>query len=275
MIIQKRHREHTMGIFIFQQNKYILWLSYFWGLWFIVNSAFAEINKQAVLDTNITVITAPEVRYMMQENEKVILVHTLSEIEYDIQHIPGSINIPTSRINESTNLDHHLPEDKTIPLIFYCMGVHCSYSKRASLKAIRLGYKNVYWFKGGIPEWHSFLYPMTINKKMASLKIHRLSPKKVVKLRTTLDPTILDVRPLFWQGANVALKNSIFIPLVELNEKCITLDKDKPIIIVDGYMKQSPNAARFLISKGYQILGILKGGIVRWTKESYPTVTVE
>jgi rhodanese-related sulfurtransferase len=63
-------------------------------------------------------ITAPEVKDMMDKGNAV-LVHSLSAIEFEIQHIPGSINIPIIEMQTTTRL----PEDKNKPLIFYCMGL--------------------------------------------------------------------------------------------------------------------------------------------------------
>ena len=62
-------------------------------------------------------ITAPEVKNMMEEHSAV-LVHSLSVIEFEIQHIPGSINIPIIEMRTTNKL----PKDKNTPLIFYCMG---------------------------------------------------------------------------------------------------------------------------------------------------------
>ena len=61
---------------------------------------------------------APEVKGMLDEG-RVVVVHTLSALEYQIQHITGSINIPIIKM-ETTD---KLPRDKSTPLIFYCMGV--------------------------------------------------------------------------------------------------------------------------------------------------------
>ena len=63
-------------------------------------------------------ITAPEVKNMMDEMGAV-LVHSLSAIEFEIQHIPGSINIPIIEIKTTKKL----PKHKNTPLIFYCMGI--------------------------------------------------------------------------------------------------------------------------------------------------------
>lgn len=217
---------------------------------------------------HITLLTAPEVRYMVEVEKDALLIHNLSKLEYDIQHIPGSINIPVTDMETTTAL----PPDKTTRIIFYCMGIECDYSKKAAQIAIARGYSRVFWFKGGIPEWHRFNYPMIIDKELTRDNTTRLNPEKVVELIQQHNPVIVDVRPLFWKGSKAALKNSTFIPLVELHQKYSTLPKNRKIIVVDAFMKQSPNAARFLLSQGYEVLGVLKGGFVRWEKEGYPVV---
>ena len=62
-------------------------------------------------------LTAPEVKKMVEE-DGALLIHVLSQIEFEMQHIPNSINIPIIQVAESDKLPTQL--DK--PLIFYCMG---------------------------------------------------------------------------------------------------------------------------------------------------------
>jgi rhodanese-related sulfurtransferase len=52
------------------------------------------------------------------EVDSAVLVHVLSRIEYEMQHIPGSINIPITEMA----LTDRLPGQLDRPLIFYCMG---------------------------------------------------------------------------------------------------------------------------------------------------------
>ncbi len=61
-------------------------------------------------------ITAPEVQDMMKSNN-VLIINSLSKLEYELQHIPGSINIPINTLREPGVL----PANKNTPLIFYCM----------------------------------------------------------------------------------------------------------------------------------------------------------
>ena len=62
-------------------------------------------------------ISAPEVKSMI-ENHDAIVIHVLSEIEYTMQHITGSINIPIIKVKTSGKL----PKNRETPLVFYCMG---------------------------------------------------------------------------------------------------------------------------------------------------------
>ncbi len=64
-----------------------------------------------------SIISAPMVKHML-ESESCMIINVLSELEFDMQHITGSINIPISHL-ETTD---QLPQDKNTALIVYCMG---------------------------------------------------------------------------------------------------------------------------------------------------------
>jgi len=68
-------------------------------------------------DQEFKVITAPETKFIL-EKDNALLVNVLSALEYELQHIPGSISIPINTLKGSTLL----PSDKETKLIFYCMG---------------------------------------------------------------------------------------------------------------------------------------------------------
>ncbi|MEO6568894.1 MAG: rhodanese-like domain-containing protein [Opitutaceae bacterium] len=42
---------------------------------------------------------------------------------------------------------------RDVALIFYCQNNHCWRSYNAALRAIKLGYTRVYWYRGGIEAW--------------------------------------------------------------------------------------------------------------------------
>jgi rhodanese-related sulfurtransferase len=39
--------------------------------------------------------------------------------------------------------------------VFFCSGVRCWLSYNAALRAVRGGYANVYWYRGGIDAWRA------------------------------------------------------------------------------------------------------------------------
>jgi rhodanese-related sulfurtransferase len=210
-------------------------------------------------------ITAPEVKNIIDENRGVV-IHVLSKIEYNIQHITGSINIPVINIKNTAKL----PEDKNIPLVFYCMGKRWPYSKRAAGLAAAKGYKKVFAFIGGIPEWRRYNYPMTIDKDWQNIKVKKFSPIKLIQLLEKENIYLLDVRPLNFKRDSTFIAGASFCPLVFLNKRYTQIPKDKKIITTDWAMKQSTTAARFLKQKGYNVLGTLKGGLERWKQENHP-----
>lgn len=114
-----------------------------------------------------TVITAEKANAMVEKG--VLIVDARVVEEYVDQHIKGAINIPyKEKSAKSVNFDAkadsfelaHLPGDKSKPVIFYCNAGECWKSYKAATVAIKAGYTNVYWLRGGIPEWKAKGYPV-------------------------------------------------------------------------------------------------------------------
>jgi rhodanese-related sulfurtransferase len=115
-----------------------------------------------------------------------------------------------------------------------------------------------------------FNYPMVINPAWQKIKVKKMPPQDLAKLMRKENFFILDVRPLNFAKNTSFIKNSVLCPLVFLGERYREIPKTQRIVITDWAMKQSPIAAKFLISKGYQVVGVLKGGIERWQSENLP-----
>ena len=49
--------------------------------------------------------------------------------------------------------------DKARVLVFFCRGTECWLSYNAALRAVALGYENVYWYRGGITAWEDANLP--------------------------------------------------------------------------------------------------------------------
>lgn len=229
-------------------------------------------------DQAYKIVTAPEVKKMRDDGK--LIVHTLSRIEYQVQHIPGSINIPVSEIASSKEL----PKDKQTPILFYCAAPECYHSRLASIKAVSMGYKNVFWFEGGIAEWRKMQYDMAVDKDIIDIEVPMLSPAEVDALiHKNKNLFVLDgqvkwttTEQMQFGGKNPfgkTLKHvNASIPVLELDKKLAAVPMNREILIFDTHMKQSVIAAKYLKHQGRQVIGVLKGGITRWIEEGYPVV---
>ena len=232
---------------------------------FSIGYAASEQHNKA-----IKILNASEVQEMLT-NKEAIVINSLSSIEYQLYHIPGSINVPATLMKDNPDM----PENKHEPIIFYCHGYDCPYSEYATRTAIEMGYTNVFWFKGGISEWRKLKYPLFSNEEIFNIKVKKIRPSKLAKLMETNQVDVLDVRPVWWRES---IHKELYpikgttksISLIELESRISELDKSRPIIVVDFIMRQSMTAARYLISKGYTVKGVLKGGVRRWKDENYP-----
>jgi len=84
---------------------------------YLIFILFLATNTAVSAETGFKTITAPELKNMIDEG-KVTVIHVLSEIEYEMQHIEGSVNIPIVKMEKTDKL----PQSKETALVFYCMG---------------------------------------------------------------------------------------------------------------------------------------------------------
>jgi ABC-type phosphate/phosphonate transport system substrate-binding protein/rhodanese-related sulfurtransferase len=107
-----------------------------------------------------TMVTADQVAEILKKGGT--LYDTRSAEEYNQRHIKGAKLLPYGEkspkevgfdAGKDTFDAKKLPEDKNAPVIFACNGAECWKSYKASLVAIKAGHKQVYWFRGGFPEW--------------------------------------------------------------------------------------------------------------------------
>lgn len=84
----------------------------------------------------------------MSEGMNIIVIDARSTEAFEIQHIPGSINIPHRAMDTSTT--SHL--DKHALYVTYCDGIGCNASTKGALNMARLGF-NVKELLGGLDWW--------------------------------------------------------------------------------------------------------------------------
>lgn len=119
------------------------------------------------------VTTAQEVVGLLQAGVALVDVRTAKE--FGEKRIRSAILIPyveksVKDIAFDPKVDEFaLPQglDRAKPVIFHCNGPECWKSYKASQVALSRGFKTVYWFRGGMPEWEKSGLPIDTSKPPA------------------------------------------------------------------------------------------------------------
>jgi ABC-type phosphate/phosphonate transport system substrate-binding protein/rhodanese-related sulfurtransferase len=115
----------------------------------------------------VKIVSAEEVVDLLKKG--VPLFDTRSEEEYRDKHIRGAKWLPYTEksskevgfdaAKDAINLDGIAP-DRNGPVIFACNGAECWKSYKSCVAALKAGFTQVYWFRGGFPEWVAKGYPV-------------------------------------------------------------------------------------------------------------------
>jgi len=119
------------------------------------------------------VITTEKLKKWIDSGKDVLIVDTMPyEASYKKEHVPGAkqflFPIPemttwaTKETDGKTQEDFVklLGEDKEKLIVIYCGFVKCTRSHNGAAWAVKLGYKNVYRYPGGIFAWKGADYPV-------------------------------------------------------------------------------------------------------------------
>lgn len=112
----------------------------------------------------IKIATASEVSNLMKSGAKLYDVRVANEFAEG--HIKGAISLPyKEKSKKEVAFDASLDsfDDSKLPdsnMIFQCNGIDCWKSYKASIWANKKMKKQVYWFRGGLPEWQKASLPV-------------------------------------------------------------------------------------------------------------------
>ena len=101
--------------------------------------------------------------------------------------------------------------------------------------------------------------------------IQDLTPKEFRDCLVDDEVTLVDVREQ-WEFDICQIKGAILIPMGEIAKSYVNLKKDNKIALYCHSGIRSMHVADFLLSKGFQSLANLQGGIDAWAQEIDTTV---
>lgn len=97
------------------------------------------------------VINEKQLIDLINSRDELVVIDSRTANDRQLGHIEGSVWLVDTRTNCET-LKEKLPGLKT-PVVFYCNGIKCRRSDNAVGIARDCGYKEIYWYRGGIESW--------------------------------------------------------------------------------------------------------------------------
>lgn len=91
-------------------------------------------------------------------DKKIMFIDTRKESDWKAGRIPGAIHLDVKKDFTKENLAKIL--DYSGHVVIYCNGSKCHRSAKASALAIKWGYNNIYYFRGGFPAWYNDSNPI-------------------------------------------------------------------------------------------------------------------
>jgi thiosulfate/3-mercaptopyruvate sulfurtransferase len=118
-------------------------------------------------------VTTEELKGWIDQKKPMMIIDTMPlKDSYVKQHVPTAVQyeFPIPEVKEmddaaKAKFEKFLGPDKDKTLVFYCGFVKCTRSHNGAMWAVKLGYKNVYRYPGGIKAWAEADYPVAKGDK--------------------------------------------------------------------------------------------------------------
>ena len=193
---------------------------------------------------------------------------TSSDLNFNLGRIKGAMNI------DIRDVSGHLGNIQTYkdkPVYVYCS--HSQRSRRVSKMLADSGFRQVININGGMTMLNNMKYAgLNCQQSLYETKnaYQLISPIELCSRINDKELFILDIRrDSAFEGissreqdnAYGKINSAIHIPLSTLKNGALNIPADKTVVIMDDQGRESPEAAKFLLGKGYKKLAILFGGI--------------
>jgi rhodanese-related sulfurtransferase len=113
-------------------------------------------------------ITGDELKSWLDQGRKFVLLDNRVAGDYEKEHIPGSQRLAPDDLLPNPRLAEKYGKDDVI--VNYCNGIKCWRSSGTMVLMQDMGYKNLYWYRDGLPEWVKKGYATVEGKEPGSWK---------------------------------------------------------------------------------------------------------
>ncbi|MBE0598583.1 MAG: sulfurtransferase [Desulfuromonadales bacterium] len=234
-----------------QTRKLGLVLSLSLALLLVAGQALAAMATISLAEVEALVAKSPE-------DGKYFLFDSRPEIKYFEGHLPWAKSLPWAEMKD--RLDE-LPADKGAKLVFYCGGVKCDLSHKASALATEKGYTDVTVFVEGDPAWKAAGHAVWVSTNYIKMV---LNDRDRVALLVDSRPTIK-----YNEGT---VPGALSLPFPEWDKLKGLLPADKAtqvIFFCGGFVCDlSPKSAVKARELGYTNVGVYAEGWPAWKEKS-------
>lgn len=224
---------------------------------------------------------------LTRQYKEAVIVDARNEGEYDVVHIVGAKLLVVGKMTEETLAGIRAKGDVK-PLVFYCNGITCAKSYKASEKAMSWGYGAVFCYDAGIFAWAKanpdkteyFGKVLSAEKLSAVLaaaaeeyKKVQISSAELLAKHSAGGYTLIDIRDPnerselpFQLAGTKSMSLDTVIDLV--NKKSDAVPRQR-ILIVDNVGKQGQWLHYYFKENGFKDYLFLKGGVRQWQEDGY------
>jgi len=106
--------------------------------------------------TGATTVNAAKAKELF--DKRATFIDTRNDKDFNAGRIPGAVHIDSHKDLNEGSLGKVVKKDQ--PVVFYCNGTSCLRSSESAVKAVGWGYKQVYYYRLGFPDWKAAGYPV-------------------------------------------------------------------------------------------------------------------
>ncbi len=242
----------------------------------VISGALADSDKYPHRDQfpGVKTVESYDLKAGLDSGEYIV-VDARSQLEFDVIHVDGAEHVAVSKKTFISKLKAVADQNPGKKIAFYCNGITCLKSYKATKKAMDAGLTEVYAYDAGIPEWAN-MYPaqtQLLGKAITNPETQLLS-KAQFKERALAwsyfetaaagdNVMVIDLRDKYQKTASLpGLESARNIPLDVFIPNFVSKksNQDKTLLIFDQVGKQVKWLQYYLEEYGYENYMFLDGG---------------
>ena len=134
-----------------------------WPLVLLSHAVYAEEELTPDQIAGTTKVSAEELINLAETLPDLIIIDARISKDRTHGYIEGSISLPNTKTD--CNSLSQVIKNHNNPTVYYCNGPKCGRSVKSIEIALKCGYQNIYWYRGGFEDWKENDYPFLIDHK--------------------------------------------------------------------------------------------------------------